>query len=280
MRWSVDKLPRFVAQVAGIALLGVLAGRGATPVRAARADKQPTLRVFAAASLADAFTQLGRALERQRPGLRVVFNFAGSQQLATQLEQGAVADVFASADERWLNHVRDFGLIAGASPTFARNRLVVIVPLANPARITGLQDLARPGVKLVMGGDAVPVGRYGRTVLANLARDPAFGKDFAPRTLRNVVSEEENVGAVVGKVQLGEADAGVVYRSDVTPAVARYVRIVEIPDSANVIACYPIAVLMGAPRPEDARAFVALVTSGVGRGILLRCGLIPAGTGL
>ena len=262
---------RVSARLAVLAALGL----GAFALRATAADKS-TLQIFAAASLTGAFTDLGHTLEQQRPGLRVLFNFAGSQQLASQIEQGAGAEVFASADERWMNHVRDCALLGSTATAFARNRLVVIVPRTNPARIARLQDLARGGVKLVMGGEAVPVGRYGRTMFTNLARDPAFGKDFATRTLRNVVSEEENVNAVVSKVQLGEADAGVVYRSDVTPTVARFVRVFEIPASANVIATYPIAVLKSAQRPELAQAFVDLVLSEPGQQALEHWGLLRA----
>jgi molybdate transport system substrate-binding protein len=202
-------------------------------------------------------------------------NFAGSQQLATQIEQGATADVFASADERWMDHARDQGLLEGDVRIFARNRLVVILPKTNPARIRRLQDLARGGIKLVVGADAVPVGRYSRIALRNLSRDAAFGGDFATRTLRNVVSEEENVRSVVGKVQLGEADAGIVYRSDVTATVTRFVQVLEIPEAANVIASYPIARVKGGTQGEAASAFVDFVLSREGQQVLERRGLIP-----
>jgi molybdate transport system substrate-binding protein len=259
----------------GLALSFVLAGAAAAASQPHTAQGRATLQVFAAVSLADAFTEIGDQLELERPGLNVRLNFAGSQQLATQIEQGARADVFASADERWMAYARERGLVSGDPAIFARNRLVVIIPKTNPARIHRLQDLARGGVKLVMGADAVPVGRYGRIVLRNLARDPSFGGDFAARTLRNVVSGEENVRSVVGKVQLGEADAGLVYRSDVTASVARYLRVLEIPENANVLASYPIALVRDAREPDAARAFVDLVLSRDGQAILERRGLIP-----
>jgi len=240
------------------------------------ANPKTTLQVFAAASLADAFNEIGQRLEQKRPGLTVRINFAGSQQLVTQIEQGAAADVFASADERWMTYAKQHDLVSGESSIFARNRLVVIVPKTNPARIHRLQDLARGGVKLVIGADAVPVGRYSRTVLQNLSRDPAFGADFATRTLKNVVSEEENVKSVVAKVQLGEADAGIAYRSDVTPGAARYIRLIEIPEQANVIASYPIAMIKDAREPDAAASFIELVLSSEGQSILERRGLIPA----
>jgi len=239
----------------------------------------PALRVFAAASLADAFREIAREFERAHPGLSVQLNLAGSNQLAAQLEQGAMGDVFASADQRWMDHVGSLSLIAGQPALFARNRLIVCVPRTNPARIERLQDLARPGVKVVIGAQAVPVGAYSRVALDKLGRTQGFPRDFARRVLANVVSEEENVKSVVGKVQLGEADAGLVYRSDVTRALARFVRVFEIPDSANVIASYPIAVVKDAPEPVAAQAFVALVLSPEGQGILRRHGLIPAAQG-
>jgi len=252
-------------------LTGLLA---TTPTRGA-SDAAKPVQVFAAASLADAFTELGRLLQQQRPGVHVRFSFAGSQQLESQLEQGAVADVFASADERWMGVARSHGLLAGDPAKFAHNRLVVIVPKTNPARIGRLQDLAKGGIKLVLAADAVPVGHYSRVVLRNLARTDGFASDYATRVLKNVVSEEENVKSVVSKVQLGEADAGVVYRSDITPAVGRYLRVFEIPESTNVIACYPMALLKDAPAPEAAKAFMDLVLSAQGQRVLERHGLMP-----
>jgi molybdate transport system substrate-binding protein len=130
-------------------------------------------------------------------------------------------------------------------------------------------------VKLVIAGEAVPAGHYTRLVIRNLSRAPGFDGDFAPRTLRNVVSEEDNVKSVVSKVQLVEADAGFVYRSDITPAVARYLRIIEIPQSANVIASYPIALTKNGPAPDAAKAFVDLVLSAEGQRVLQQYGLMP-----
>ena len=240
-------------------------------------DPDPsTLTVYAAASLTDAFKELGKVLEGSRPGLTVQFNFAGSQQLALQIEQGAPADVFASADQRWMDYAKEKGLVDGESTVFARNRLVAIVPRANPARIGKLQDLARPGAKLVVAAEQVPAGKYSREALHNLADAPGFPPEYDRRVLANVVSQEENVKAVVAKVQLGEADGGLVYRSDVTPAVAPLVRVFEIPDPYNVIASYPIAVLTAAKNREAARLFVALVSSGAGQRALQQHGLLPA----
>jgi molybdate transport system substrate-binding protein len=235
-----------------------------------------TLRVFAAASLAGAFGEIATDFERAHPGVDVQLNLAGSQQLATQMEQGARADVFASADERWMDHVEEKGLTAGKGVVFAHNRLVAIVPRTNPARIGGLEDLIRKGTKVVVGAEAVPVGRYTRECLRKLATQPGFAADYPRRVLANVVSEEENVKSVVSKVQLGEADAGFVYLSDVTKPVARFVTLIEIPEAANVIATYPIAVMKEAPQPEAARQFVDFVLSSSGQGVLTKHGLLPA----
>jgi molybdate transport system substrate-binding protein len=261
-----------VALAAGALVLAFSNGASAAPA----AGTRTTVRVFAAASLSDAFKEIARGLEKEQPGLSIQLAFAGSQQLAAQIEQGAQADVFASADERWMSYVLSRNLVAAEPSVFARNALVVIVPKSNPARIGKLQDLARGGVKLVIGAEAVPVGAYSRTALRNLARDPAFGADFMTRTMRNVVSEEENVKSVVGKVQLGEADAGIVYRSDVTPAAARYIRSFDIPGASNVIAAYPIAVVRGSANQDAARAFVARVLSPEGQAVLMKHGFLAA----
>jgi molybdate transport system substrate-binding protein len=240
------------------------------------AEPEPaTLTVFAAASLTEAFRELGRVFEQRHAGTTVQFSFAGSQQLALQMEQGAPADVFASADQRWMDYVKDQGLVERETPVFARNRLVVIVPRTNPARIGKLEDLVRRGTKVVLAAEQVPVGKYSREALEKLAASSGFPPDYDRRVLANVVSQEENVKGVVSKVQLGEADAGMVYRSDVTPAVGRYVRELEIPDASNVIAEYPIAVVKSARNGEAARQFVALVRSAEGQGVLQAHRLIP-----
>jgi molybdate transport system substrate-binding protein len=268
---------RFVAILLVAAILvfqapaAVAGPAGSTP----SAGASGVLTVFAAASLAEAFAVLGRVLEQRHPGLRVRVSLAGSQQLAAQIEQGARADVFASADQRWMDYMRERGLIDGAAVEFVRNRLVVIVPRANPARIARLQDLANPGVKVVLAADAVPVGRYSREALQKLNRAPGFPDNYANRVIGNVVSNEENVRGVVAKVQLGEADAGIVYRSDVTPATAGRVLVLDIPDRYNAIASYPIATVKGAPNPAAAAAFVALVLSPIGQRVLRDNNFVP-----
>jgi molybdate transport system substrate-binding protein len=252
-----------------IFLRAVLALLGVPAIAPPLAEPAPrAVTVFAAASLTEAFRELGRVFERRHPGTTVQFSFAGSQQLALQMAQGAPADVFASADQRWMDYVKDKGLVEGETPVFARNRLVVIVPKTNPARIATLEDLGRRGTKVVLAAEQVPVGAYSREALKKLATHPGFPPDYDQRVLGNVVSQEENVKSVVSKVQLGEADAGIVYRSDVTPAVSRYISELEIPDASNIIAEYPIAVVKSAPNAEAARQFVDLVRSSEGQRVL------------
>jgi len=238
------------------------------------------LTVFAAASLTDAFREVGGAFERAYPGGRVSFNFAGSQQLALQIEQGAQADVLATADQRTLDRLVAAGFIDPADAvTFAHNRMVVILPADNPGRVENLEELAQPGLKLLLAGPEVPAGAYARQVLDNLAADPAYGAGFKAAVLGNLISNEENVKQVVAKVQLGEADAGIVYSSDVTPGVAGQLRRIEIPERFNVVAAYPIAVLSSAPPLAPARQFVEFVLGPDGRRILERWGLSPATQG-
>jgi molybdate transport system substrate-binding protein len=243
---------------------------------AGAAPPRTELAVFAAASLNDAFKDIAQRFSASHPGVHVQLNLAGSQQLALQIEQGAAADVFASADERWSGELAKRELLADSAAVFAHNRLIVVVPKTNPARIGHLQDLAKGGVKVVIAADQVPVGHYTRDVLAKLAHQPGFDASYSRRVLANVVSEEENVKSVLSKVQLGEADAGFVYVSDVTTSLSHFVHSIAIPDSANVLASYPIATVKGARQPELARAFVALVLSPEGQQALVRHGLIAA----
>ena len=242
--------------------------------------KQPfpkTLTVFAAASLTESFGDLGRQFEAAHPGVRVVFNLAGSQQLVAQLEQGARADVFASANTKEMDAAISASLvISGTQRVFARNRLVVIYPKSNPGRVTVLTDLARPGLKLDIADASSPIGQYTIEMFDAMSRDPALGGDLGDRIRTNVVSYEENVKAVVAKVRLGEADAGVVYTSDVTVEAAKELGTLEIPDRFNRIALYPIAPLAKAPEPELARKFIGLVLSPAGQQVLRSYGFIPA----
>jgi molybdate transport system substrate-binding protein len=224
--------------------------------------------VFAAASLTEAFSEIGDAFRVANPGVSVTFNFGGSQELRTQLEQGAGADVFASADKRQMEMAAASGVVPADSTAFARNRLVVIAPANNEAGIATLQDLARPGVKLVLANADVPVGGYSRQFLERASADPAFGLGYGEAVLANLVSEESNVKQVAAKVQLDEADAGIVYSSDVTAELSEAVIPIDIPDELNQIATYPIALTSETSNEEAALAFVAFVLSDQGQAIL------------
>lgn len=251
-----------------LAALGILVVAN-SPARAER-----RLTVFAAASLTDAFGQIARDFEKTEKDVKVRIQFAGSQQLAAQLEQGAAADVFASADDRWMTYVDRAGLLGAPAVPFVRNTLVLIVPKTNPGRVDKIADLARRGVKFVLAGETVPVGSYARESLKRLSNSGNYGKDFSRKALANVVSNEENVRAVVGKVQLGEADAGIVYRSDVTPSVARHVRSYDMPPPGDIVASYPIARTKAAEDPALADRFVAYVLSRAGQATLVANGFL------
>jgi len=235
------------------------------------------LTVMAAASLTEAFQELGELFEAQNPGIAVTFNFAGSQQLAAQLAEGAPADVFASANQSQMGVAVDSGRVdQGKIKIFAQNRLVVIYPRRNPASVEALEDLANPGLKLVLAAKEVPIGQYSLEFLEKAKLDPAFDTSFADRVLMNVVSYEQTVKAVLNKVVLGEADAGIVYSSDVNGEAAGKISQLMIPDELNVIASYPIAVLKDSQHATQAQAFVDFVLSPTGQEILAKYGFMPA----
>ncbi len=222
------------------------------------------LTVFAAASLTDAFTDIGDAFEAANDGVDVQFNFASSSALATQVNEGAPADIFASADNAQMRVVTDAG--SAESPLlFATNVLVVVVP--PDSELQSFEDLAAEGIRLVLAGPDVPVGRYSRQILENASAPGGIAPDFGDRVLANLRSDEANVRAVLSKVQLGEADAGIVYQTDAAIA-GDEVRVIEIPETFNVIAEYPIAVTTDSGEAELAAAFVAFVLSEEGQAIL------------
>jgi molybdate transport system substrate-binding protein len=232
------------------------------------------LTVFAAASLTDAFTEIGRLFEAEQPNVTVAFNFAGSNQLATQIGEGAPADVFASANAAQMDVAVESGRIDAAAPRmFVTNRLVVVYPADNPAGIAELADLAQPDTLLVLAAEEVPVGRYSLEFLDKAAADPAFGATFKDDVLANVVSYEENVRSVLNKVALGEADAGIVYTSDLVGVEG--VSQLEIPDTLNILAEYPIAALNDSAYGDAAAAFVEYVLGAEGQAILAEYGFGP-----
>lgn len=227
------------------------------------------LTVFAAASLTDAFTEIGENFQKANPNVTVTFNFAGSQALRTQIEEGAPADVFASASGKEMDAlIIDSFVTKDSSHIFLHNKLVVILPADNPAGIDSLEDLATSGIKIVLAAEEVPVGNYSRQALDLMSA--SFGTDFKDKVLANVVSYEDNVRQVVAKIQLGEADAGIVYTSDAVAAPE--LGTIEIPNELNVIAQYPIAPLVESTNAELAQGFIAYVLSEEGQAILRKWG--------
>jgi molybdate transport system substrate-binding protein len=265
--------------ICSLALMAAMLGMPAWPVLAqtAAAPVPPgsvaTITVFAAASLTDAFKELGRNYELYNPGVKVVFNFAGSQILSQQINQGAPADVFASANSAQMNVALKGGRVS-TSQIFVRNRLVVIIPANNPGKISTLQDLARPGLQIDLAAQAVPVGQYALDFLTKASADPTFGATYKSDVLKNVVSYEDNVKSVFAKVALGEADAGIVYTTDVLGSDAVKVKRLYVPDTLNTVATYPIAVVNDTKNSYWARGFVRYVLAEDGQLILWKYGFI------
>lgn len=269
-------LQRFFVVILSLLLLACAPIPKPAPVANGPASAESTtLTVFAAASLTEAFTEIGQNFSTANPGVEVTFNFAGSQQLAQQIGAGAPADVFASANAKQMNVAIDTGrIITGTQHTFVRNRLVVMTPADNPGGVTGLADLSKAGLKVVLAAKEVPVGQYALDFLDKADADGSLGAGYKDAVLNNVVSYEENVRAVLAKVTLGEADAGIVYSSDVAPAARDQVQRIDIPDNLNTLASYPIAPLKDAAHPTAAQLFIDYVLSPAGQQILETYGFI------
>lgn len=239
---------------------------------------EPTLKtgevvIFAVASLTEPFREISKLFELSQPGAKVTYNFGESSALRTQLEQGAHADVLAFADTVQMDHAKKSGRIQGEARVFAANRLVVIVPQAKAEHITTFCDLGKPGVKLELAPANIPIGNYSRQAIAKASTE--CGADFEQRTLKNLVSEEENAKQVVTKVQLGEADAGIVYVTDVTAKVSNDVHTIPLNGDYNQIANYPIALTTIAKNRAIAESFIAFVLSPEGQVILGGYGFMP-----
>ncbi len=233
------------------------------------------LTVFAATSLTDAYAEIGDAIEEQYPTVSVTIDTAGSQTLVTQLGAGAQADVLATANVTIMQRAQDEGLIEGEPVLFTANRLVIVTPPDNPAGIDGIDDLTGDDILLVIAGEEVPAGRYALRALCAWAGE---GSDALAAIGDNVVSEEVDVRAVLTKVLLGEADAGIVYASDAAAAdiAGNPVNVIEFPDGVPTMAAYPIAPVAGG-NVEAAQAFIGFVLSDEGQQILERYGFRPVG---
>ncbi|MER7820201.1 molybdate ABC transporter substrate-binding protein [Streptomyces sp. NPDC096153] len=229
-------------------------GAGATP--SAPGAPAAHLTVLAAASLTDVFKAAGGAYEKSHPGTKITFSFAGSQELAAQVKQGAPADALVTADTKTMDGLR---ADTGTPDIIAKNRLVIATAEGNPDKVDDLKDLADPELKVVLAAPEVPVGRYSKKILD------------AQKISVKPVSQEPNVRAVLSKVELGEADAGLVYKTDAATAPDK-VDAVEIPDARNAIAEYPAATLKTSKNAEAAAAFVAWLSSPEAQKILREAG--------
>lgn len=269
---ALRRLYVLVVALVGVLLLAACDSGDATPTAVVR--PQPTsasngeIVVFAASSLTDVFNEIGKGVVSDTTIIggqikKVTYNFAGSQALVTQLSQGAKADLLVTADEKSMQSAVAAGVVlSNTYRTIASNKLTVVTPQGGDGKIATLQDLAKPGLKLVLAADTVPAGNYGNQILDKLSADPTFGADFKSKVMANVVSREDNVRQVLTKVQLGEADAGIVYQTD---AKSANLPTIEIPDQYNVVAEYFLSVLPNTSNEDLTRLFVGYLFSDPGQ---------------
>jgi molybdate transport system substrate-binding protein len=262
--------------ISGVALVG---GEGCGGVSGGEdggggSPQEGTLTVLAASSLIDAFGELANRFEEQNPGVKVRQSFESSSTLLAQIQQGAPADVFASAAEEEMNTAVKDGLVEGEPRVFVKNREVIMVPKNNPANIRRFRDVAKPDVRLVLAGKDVPAADYALQILGKANKE--YGADFEKDVLSNVVSRESDVRASVNRVVVGDADATFGYASDYTPDIRDRVEIVPIPPDLNIVATYPIVALDGAKSPGLAKKWVELVTSEEGQRVLKKWNFEPA----
>ena len=255
-------------------LLGVVIAAGCSDATgAAEAPRVIELVVFAAASLRDALQDVETAYEARTPGVALTLATDSSATMRTQIEHGAPADVFLSADMTNPDALAHAGLVDGAPVVFARNRLSLITPTDNPAAISSPADLARPGVRIVAASDAVPITAYADRLVANLTTLPGYPPGFVAAFAANVVSREENVRSVVAKIELGEGDAAIVYRTDVT--TLDDVAAIDLPEAANVETSYAATVVATTTHAPEAHAFLDWLAGREGAAVLARFGFLP-----
>src|SRR6202140_4053042 len=254
---------RLVLMVSAVLLAACGSGGGTASNSPSSSSLSGYINVFAAASLTASFNALGISFHQANPGVGVNFNFTGTPTLVTQIEQGAPADVFASADTTNMDKLTADGYTSGTSKVFARNQLEIVVAPGNPKGIAGLADLAKPGVIYISEGPTVPAGKYSLQALATA------GVKVTPKSL------ETSVTAVISKVELGEADAGIVYTTD-SQAAGSMVQGVPIPAANNVIATYPIVAVKGTKYQDIDNAFIAYVLSATGQSMLATFGFLSA----
>ena len=250
----------------------------ASPIASAARSVDPSagaaeLTIYGAASLKSALEAAKTAYEAANPGTSLTVSTDSSAALATQIEQGAPADVFLSADTSNPKKLVDAGLADGGAVDFAGNALTVIVPTDDPAGIASPTDLATVGVRIIAAGEEVPITRYATELIQNLAGEPGYPAGYAAAYAANIVTREDNVKAVVAKIELGEGDAGIVYVTDAAASDA--VGVIDLPPSANVPATYAGVVVRASAHPEAARAFLAWLAGPDGQAILSTFGFLP-----
>ncbi len=278
---------RLVALVTGLVLvLAACSNGGASPAAstatsaahptaaasAASSSARAALTIFGAASLRGVLDRVKTAYEAANAGSTLTISIDSSATLETQIEQGAPADVFLSADTTNPKKLVDKGLVDGAAVTFARNKLTIVVPTANPAGITSPKDLAKAGVKVIAAGDAVPITKYATLLVAALTKEAGYPADFAARYTANIASKEDNVKAIVAKIELGEGDAGIVYVTDAKASTN--VTTIDVPDTANVPATYAGIVVKASKDAAAARAFLTWFAGPDGQAILATFGFL------
>jgi molybdate transport system substrate-binding protein len=262
------------AMISAIFAVGLAGCGGGNRGSGGGGEEERTLTILAASSLTDAFGQLGKTFEQQNPGTMVKTSFGASSDLLAQIEQGAPADVFASAAEEEMNTAVKDDLVAGKPVVFVKNREIIMVPKDNPANIMSLEDLSKPNIKLVLAAKDVPAADYAVEILGKA--NNVYGSGFKQKVLSNVVSREADVRAAVNRVVVGDADATFGYASDYTPDIRDKVKVITIPPNLNIIATYPIAALKDAKEPDLAKKWVDLVTSNEGQEVLKKWGFEPA----
>jgi molybdate transport system substrate-binding protein len=260
--------------VLAAALIVGLTGCGGSSGNRGGEKQEGTLTILAASSLTDAFGELGTIFEEQNEGVEVKQSFGASSDLLAQIQQGAPADVFASAAEEEMDTAVKDGLVSGSPEVFVKNREVIMVPKDNPANINSLEDMSRPDIKLVLAQKDVPAADYAVEILGKANKE--YRPDFEQDVLSNVVSREADVRASVNRVVVGDADATFGYASDYTPDIRDRVKVIAIPPGLNIIATYPVAALKGAKDPDLAHKWVDLVTGKEGQRVLQKWNFEPA----
>jgi molybdate transport system substrate-binding protein len=279
-----DRISRLAAVIAvllfvlaacstGASSPATIAGASAGPSTASSAATSAALTIYGAASLKGALDKVKAAYKTANPGSTLTISTDSSATLETQIEQGAPADVFLSADTTNPKKLVDKGLADGAAVTFAGNKLTIIVPTANPAGIKTPADLAKTGIKVIAAGDEVPITKYATQLVANLAKESGYPADFAAKYTANIASKEDNVKAVVAKIELGEGDAGIAYVTDAKASTK--VAPVDVPDTANVPASYAGVVVKASKNAAAAQAFLTWFAGPDGQAILSTFGFLP-----